>query len=115
MQDCAQCELGLSPTVLTPVDFAARAGELRCPLCGSPYDAESVRLIREQSQSLTVAAQCHCCGTGMLLSLPIVPHPCSELDPAEQIYFAHRPPISQPEAARLRHIVRTHTGTLTEL
>lgn len=91
--------------------LAALSSKLRCPICGSPYDAEEMRLVRERDHTLTVAVQCHCCSTGALLSVRLDAPLQGELEPAERIFFAQRPPISPPEAARLRRIIREHTGS----
>jgi hypothetical protein len=97
------------------------AGDLHCPLCGSPYGRDEARLIRQRDSRITLAVQCHCCGTGSLITITSahdshVPHTIySELTPAERRIFNSLPPVSGEDVRRVRELLRSHTGDLFDL
>ncbi|WP_169239241.1 hypothetical protein [Candidatus Roseilinea sp. NK_OTU-006] len=94
------------------------AGDLTCPLCGSPYEPSAIHLVRQRCERITLAVQCHRCGTGSLITAPHVfrlASPPSELTPIERAFFACLPPISDADVARLRRLLRAHTGGLRDL
>jgi hypothetical protein len=94
------------------------AGDLLCPLCNCAYDAGETRIVRELGNSVTVAVQCHCCGTGSLIALetpapgPLLP---AELTPVERAYFAYLPPLRDDDVKRIRALLRNHRGDLRDL
>ncbi|MCS7087723.1 MAG: hypothetical protein NZL91_03370 [Thermoflexales bacterium] len=102
-QPCCQAQDALDlQALLSP----ARLGVLRCPICGTPYDAEVLRLIRVRNATLTLAAQCAVCNTGALLAIDTDQSSASDLSPAERIYFAAQPCLTEADvrtlSARLR-------------
>ena len=93
------------------------AGDLLCPLCNCAYDAGETRIIRELGQCVTVAVQCHCCGTGSLISLemPATRVQPTELTPVERAYFAYLPPFRESDVERIRNLLKAHRGDLRDL
>lgn len=93
------------------------AGDLLCPLCQCAYDAGETRIIREMGNSVTVAVQCHCCGTGSLLALetPATHLQPTELTPVERAYFAYLPPLRETDVERIRRLLQRHRGDLRDL
>jgi hypothetical protein len=93
------------------------AGDLLCPLCQRAYDAGETRIIREMGNAVTVAVQCHCCGTGSLLALelPTMQMQPTELTPVEQAYFAYLPPLREADVLRIRRLLQQHRGDLRDL
>lgn len=83
-----------------------RLGVLRCPICGTPYDAEAIRFVRTHGTHLTLAAQCDHCHTGALLTVDTEPQAESELLPAEQVYFAAQPRLADADVEALRVHIR---------
>jgi hypothetical protein len=94
------------------------AGDLLCPLCNCAYDAGETHIIRELGNSVTVAVQCHCCGTGSLLALETpakgVLQP-TELTPVERAFFAYLPPLREADVERVRILLKAHRGDLRDL
>ncbi len=94
------------------------AGDLTCPLCGSSYEPSAIHFVRQRHDTITLAVQCHRCGTGSLITaqreLRPAPVP-SELTPIERAHFACLPPFSDADVARFRRLLRTHTGDLRDL
>lgn len=94
------------------------AGDLLCPLCHCAYDAGETRIIRELGNSVTVAVQCHRCGTGSLIALEMpatrVMQP-AELTPVERAYFAYLPPLREADVVRIRRLLKQHHGDLRDL
>lgn len=93
------------------------AGDLLCPLCQCAYDAGETRIIREMGSSVTMAVQCHRCGTGSLIALemPAMHTQPSELTPVERAYFAYLPPLCEADVERIRALLKTHRGDLCDL
>lgn len=93
------------------------AGDLFCPLCSCAYDAGETRIIREMGSSVTVAVQCHCCGTGSLIALemPATRTQPTELTPVERAYFAYLPPLRAADVQRMRELLQRHRGDLRDL
>jgi hypothetical protein len=92
-------------------------GDLFCPLCSCAYDAGDTRIIRELGNSVTVAVQCHCCGTGSLIALamPATRAQPTELTPVERAYFAYLPPLREADVQRMRELLQRHRGDLRDL
>ncbi len=90
-----------------------------CPLCGCAYDERETRLVRERANTLTLAVQCHCCGTGSLVTVEREMQPAltayTELTPVERAFFACLKPIGQDDIARMRLLLEAHTGNLRDL
>lgn len=93
------------------------AGDLLCPLCHCAYDAGETRVIREMSNGVTVAVQCHHCGTGSLIALemPAQQSRPTELTPVERAFFAYLPPLCEVDVARIRRLIQQHRGDLRDL
>lgn len=94
------------------------AGDLTCPLCGSPYESSAIHFIRQRSDAVTLAVQCYRCGAGSLLTLQCESQPASlssELTPIERAFFACLPPLSEADVARIRRLLQQHTGGLCDL
>ncbi len=94
------------------------AGDLLCPLCCCAYDASETRIIREFGNGVTMAVQCHCCGTGSLIALALPatePNPPAELTPVERAYFAYLPPLRDADVEHIRAHLRSHRGDLRDL
>ncbi len=85
-----------------------------CPLCGCAYDEHETRLVRERDITLTLAVQCHCCGTGSLVTVERESQPMlsahTELSPVERAFFAYQRPISHDDVARMRALLEVHIG-----
>lgn len=94
------------------------AGDLHCPLCGSPYEPSAIHFVRERHGAVTLAVQCYHCGSGSLLSLVLplraLPQP-TELTPVERAFFAYLAPISDADVQRIRRLLRVHCGDLRDL
>lgn len=93
-------------------------GEQHCPLCGCEY--EDTQPVRERDGVLTLAVQCHCCGTGSLVTvtrdrLHEDVHASASLTPVEQAFFASLRPIGDDDLDRMRAIIRMHQGDLRDL
>ena len=90
-----------------------------CPLCGCAYDERETRLVRERANTLTLAVQCHCCGTGSLVTVEREPQPAlpahTELTPVERAFFAYQRPINHTDVARMRALLAAHHGDLRDL
>ncbi|MCS7055124.1 MAG: hypothetical protein NZM18_02965 [Thermoflexales bacterium] len=94
------------------------AGDLTCPLCGSPYEPSAIHFVRQLQSTVTLAVQCHCCGAGSLITAPRQPQPVSppsELTPVERAFFACLPPLSDADIARIRRLLWAHNGDLRDL
>jgi hypothetical protein len=94
------------------------AGDLLCPLCSCAYDAGETRVIRELGNAVTVAVQCHCCGTGSLIALALPVKGAlqpAELTPVERAFFAYLPPLQQADVERVRALLKNHRGDLRDL
>ena len=90
------------------------ADEQYCPLCGCEY--EESHPVRERDGRLTLAVQCHCCGTGSLVTITReAPSATSALTPIEQAFFASLRPISDDDVGRMRAIIQSHHGDLRDL
>jgi len=93
------------------------AGEQSCPLCGCPYD--ETRVVREREGVITLAVQCHCCGTGSLITIENESRPVAathlEFTPVEQAFFASLRPIGEEDVRRMRALLKKHWGDLREL
>jgi hypothetical protein len=73
-------------------------------------------MIRERAGVVTLAVQCHCCGTGSLVSMQSEAKPAeAELTPVERAFFAYLPPLSAADVQRARQLLRQHTGNLRDL
>ncbi len=93
------------------------AGDLLCPLCHCAYDAGETRVIREMGNVVTVAVQCHHCGTGSLIALemPAQRSLPTELTPVERAFFAYLPPLREVDVARICRLIQQHRGDLLDL
>ncbi len=94
------------------------AGDLTCPLCGSSYEPSAIHFVRQRCDTITLAVQCYCCGAGSLITARCESKPASipsELTPIERAFFACLPPLSDADVARLRRLLRAHTGDLRDL
>lgn len=94
------------------------AGDLLCPLCGCAYDAGETRIIREMGNAVTVAMQCHRCGTGSLIALEMPARRAmqpTELTPVERAFFAYLPPLCEADVERVRRLLQHHRGDLRDL
>jgi hypothetical protein len=91
-------------------------GDLHCPLCGCHYDPAETRMIRERAGVVTLAVQCHCCGTGSLAMVERGPTaPVSELTSVERAFFAYLPALDDADVLRVRALLRTYRGDLRDL
>ncbi|MCS6847097.1 MAG: hypothetical protein RMN52_05205 [Anaerolineae bacterium] len=94
------------------------AGDLTCPLCGSSYEPSAIHFIRQRRDIVTLAVQCYRCGAGSLITVQRDASPTSdpsELTPVERAFFACLPPLSDADVARIRRLLRAHTGDLRDL
>ena len=93
------------------------AGDLHCPLCGCHYDPAETRIVRARKGLVMLAVQCHCCGTGSLVTMERGQfQPASaELTPVERAFFAYLPPISNADVERARALLKAHQGDLRDL
>ena len=93
--------------------------ERHCPLCGCAYD--ETHPVHERDGVITLAVQCHCCGTGSLITVKramrLSPPDAmdSELTSVERAFFGSLRPISEDDVGRMRRLMRTHRGDLREL
>lgn len=95
---------------------ALLGGEIHCPLCGHPYDHDARRVVRERDGLMTLAVQCHCCGTGSLVAVEHAQRPpVTELTAVERAFFAYLPPITEADVMRARNVLRAHRGDLRDL
>jgi hypothetical protein len=92
-------------------------GDLHCPLCGCHYDAAETQMIREHAQRLTLAVQCHCCGTGSLVTIEREPQQSAitELTPVERAFFAYLSPINDADVRRIHTVLKSYQGDLRGL
>jgi hypothetical protein len=92
-------------------------GDLHCPLCNCHYDPAETRMIREHAQRLTLAVQCHCCGTGSLVTVERESHQATtaELTPVERAFFAYLSPINGADVQRVHALLQAHRGDLRDL
>lgn len=94
------------------------AGDLTCPLCGAPYEPSAIHFVRQRLDVVTLAVQCYRCGAGSLITAQREPRPAflpSELTPVERAFFACLPPLGDADVARIRRLLRAHTGDLRDL
>ncbi len=92
-------------------------GDLHCPLCDCHYDPAETRMIREHEQRLTLAVQCHCCGTGSLVAVELESRPTvsTELTHVERAFFAYLSPLNDADVRRARAVLKAHRGDLRGL
>ncbi|MFN3705488.1 MAG: hypothetical protein ACK4WM_05790 [Thermoflexales bacterium] len=57
-----------------PTQVSEADASLTCHLCGRPYDRAATRPLRVVHGQLTLAAVCHCCGSGRLLRMGVPSH-----------------------------------------
>lgn len=92
------------------------AQERHCPLCGSLYDQSEAKLVRERDGMITLAVQCHCCGTGSLITVEHeLQTATTELTPVERAFFAVLRPICDADVQRMRTLLEMHHGDLRDL
>ena len=111
--------LGLAPEVENDHQvIELLVGDLHCPLCGAAYEPSAIHFVRQRPDTLTLAVQCYCCGTGSLITVrrKCPPPPAMlELTPDERTFFSRIPPLSHADVQRIRCLLKAHTGDLRDL
>lgn len=91
-------------------------GDFNCPLCGHRYDRDETRVVRERGGLVTLAVQCHHCGTGSLVAIERAPRAVStELTAVERAFFAYLPSLDDGDVRRMRALLAAHCGDLRGL
>ncbi len=80
------------------------AGDLLCPLCGTPYLEEGIHVLRHQGNRWTLSVQCYCCGSGSLITAHVQVSP--DLNPGELIVFAQMPPLSEDDVLDIHNALQ---------
>jgi hypothetical protein len=96
--------------------IALLGGDLHCPLCDRRYDSAETRVVRERAGLVTLAVQCHRCGTGSLVAIERTPQArVTELTAVERAFFAYLPPLDAGDVRRMRAVLANHRGDLRDL
>ena len=103
------------------------AGDGHCPLCGAAYLPDGIRIIRGQESRWILSVQCHCCGTGSMITAAVPSHffsSCSllsltlsnsELTPEELQLLGNLEPVSADDVLDMHVYLCQFQGDLASL